>query len=238
MNLVKNNRAPQVLIADDHPNIRSIVRFALEKEGMSVVEVGDGVQALQLLKSRNFDLVVLDVMMPELDGFSVCRKVREANHVPILFLSSRDEEFDRILGLELGGDDYMAKPFSPRELILRCHAILKRVLGKKDQPLKHSDESSRMAVGQYHLDCDQYLFGTEMKYCPLTMTEFKIVKAIMQHPKKVFTRDELLDLAYGHAVVVTDRTIDTHIRRLRKKLHEIALDPIETVHGIGYRLKT
>lgn len=222
----------RILVVDDDPHIREVVMFALEKAGMRGVEAADGRQALERASTQAPDLIVLDISMPELDGLEVCRQLRKSSDVPILFLSSRDEEIDRILGLELGGDDYVTKPFSPRELIARINAILKRrtvpVPAAKQQHLSH---------GNITVDTASYTASYGGKTVPLTATEFMLLLALFRHPNKVFTRDELMDHAYDANITVSDRTIDSHIRRIRGKFAACgANDVIATNHGIGYKL--
>jgi two-component system, OmpR family, response regulator len=221
----------RILVVDDDPHIREVVMFALEKAGMQGLEASDGAQALERA-AQSPDLIVLDISMPELDGLEVCRQLRKSSDVPILFLSSRDEEIDRIVGLELGGDDYVTKPFSPRELIARINAILKRrTAGKtpaKQQTLGH---------GNVSIDTASYTATCAGRTVPLTATEFMLLLALFRHPNKVFTRDELMDQAYDVNITVSDRTIDSHIRRIRSKFAACgANDVIATNHGIGYKL--
>jgi two-component system OmpR family response regulator len=220
-----------VLVVDDDSHIREVVRFALEKAGHHVEEAPDGKQALAAFEARPFDAVVLDIVMPEQDGIEVCRKLRETSRVPILFLSSRDDEVDRILGLELGADDYVTKPFSPRELVARIKALLRRSAPPEEvaaEPLRR---------GEITVDPVQHRCFFKTTELTLTVTEFALLQALMKTPGKVFTRDELVDRAYGHGHVITERTVDSHIRRIRKKFKPYDADPIETVYGLGYRLR-
>jgi two-component system OmpR family response regulator len=222
-----------ILIVDDDPSLREVVRFALEKEGFSTLEAPDGRRALELFESRAPSLVVLDILMPELDGTEVCREIRRHSDVPIVFLSSRDEELDRILGLELGGDDYVTKPFSPRELAARVRAILRRAAGPPDPGTASPEESLR--CGALTLDlagCRARWGETEVV---LTAMEFALLRALMRRSRKVFSRSELIEHAYDGAVV-SDRTVDSHIRRIRRKFGPLGCDPIETVTGFGYRM--
>jgi two-component system OmpR family response regulator len=224
----------RILVVDDDPHIREVVMFALDKAGMRGVEAADGRQALEQAGSTSPDLIVLDISMPELDGLEVCRQLRKTSDVPILFLSSRDEEIDRIVGLELGGDDYVTKPFSPRELIARINAILKRRTGGAT-PAKQQQH----AHGNISIDTASYTAYFGSRAVPLTATEFMLLLALFKHPNKVFTRDELMDQAYDTNITVSDRTIDSHIRRIRSKFAACgANDVIATNHGIGYKLGT
>ena len=220
-----------ILVADDDGHIREVVRFALEKAGHSVVEAADGAAALQVAAAQPLDAVVLDIIMPELDGIEVCRKLREQSRVPILFLSSRDDELDRILGLELGADDYVTKPFSPRELAARVKALLRRATAPPDA------EAAPLRRGDLLLDLQRYKCFWRDAEVILTVTEFALLRSLMGHAEKVYSRGELVDRAYGLGHAITDRTVDSHVRRIRRKLADVGADPIETVYGVGYRLR-
>ena len=223
--------AAPVLIVDDDPHLREVVRFALQKASFSVVEARDGREALLVFERESPQLVILDITMPEMDGTEVCRLLRTRSRVPIVFLSSRDDELDRILGLELGGDDYLTKPFSPRELVARVKAILRRTL-----PPSPPTPSRLISHGRLSLDLDHFTATWDGREVPLTSTELGILRTLLRHPGKVFSREELMDGAYDVENVVSDRTIDSHIRRVRRKLGELGGDAIETFHGVGYRI--
>lgn len=225
---------PTILVVDDDPHIRDVICFALKKDGFATVEAEDGEQALKRFQETRPDLVVLDIVMPEMDGTEVCKALRRSSPVPIIFLSSRDDEVDRILGLELGGDDYVTKPFSPRELAARARAILRR--GKNEGRETAPADLSRLEHGRLRLDADRYAAFWEGREVALTLTEFSILRTLMRHPGKVFNRDQLMDGGYQDYRVVSDRTIDSHVRRVRAKFKALGADPIETLHGIGYRL--
>ncbi len=232
---------PTILIADDDPHIRQVVRFSVEKAGYTVVEAENGAQALERISESDPDLVVLDVMMPEMDGTEVCRQLRATNDVPVVFLSSRDEEIDRILGLEMGGDDYVTKPFSPRELMARIKAVLRRVdgtvrAGEDRSGDEDGPESRELDHGRLRLNLDEYRAFWSDGEVDLTRREFDLLRVLLSYPGKVYSRNELMNRAYGTGVIVSNRTIDSHIRRLRRKFAPLEADPIETVHGIGYRL--
>lgn len=220
-----------ILVADDDGHIREVVRFALEKAGHTVVEAADGAAAIRVFGENNVDVVVLDIIMPELDGIEVCRTLRQRSGVPILFLSSRDEELDRILGLEIGADDYVTKPFSPRELAARVKVLLRRATA----PAEAAGEPLRR--GALTLDLERYKCFWRATEIVLTVTEFALLRSLMGHAEKVYSRGELVDRAYGLGHAITDRTVDSHIRRIRRKLSEAGGDPIETVYGVGYRLR-
>lgn len=221
-----------ILIVDDDPRLREVVRYALAREGYTVREAGDGRAALAAIAQQEPDLVVLDVLMPELDGIEVCRRIRADSDLPVVFLSSRGEELDRVLGLELGGDDYMTKPFSPRELVSRIKAVLRRT-----QRRSGGEEDMVEAAG-LRLDAAQHrvwtVAGAEITF---TATEFRLLRVLMMRPGRVYSRDELMERAYDGNHHVSGRTLDSHMRRIRQKLREEGLDPIETVHGVGYRLQ-
>ncbi|MCC6812010.1 MAG: response regulator transcription factor [Deltaproteobacteria bacterium] len=226
----------KILIVDDDPHIREVVRFALEQAGFGTSEAKDGADGLQQASSGGFDLVVLDIMMPEMDGTEVCRRLRQKSNVPIVFMSSRDDEIDRILGLELGGDDYVAKPFSPRELVARVKAVLRRS-GERKAPDAAKEATRTLKHGGLELDLDRYEARFKGKTIVLTATEFGIVRTLLGYPGKVFSRSELIDGAHGEEHFVSDRTVDSHMRRVRQKLGSIGADVIETIHGIGYKLR-
>ena len=221
-----------ILIVDDDGHIRDVLRFALEKAGYRVLEAADGSGALATFAHSPVDAVVLDIIMPEIDGIEVCRKLRQTSQVPILFLSSRDEELDRILGLEIGADDYVTKPFSPRELVARVKALLRRTA----TPAATTDPAP-LSRGQLTLDPARYRCTWKDTEVVLTVSEFELLQAIMQTPGRVYTRGELVDRAWGAGHHITERTIDSHVRRIRKKLADVGADPIETVFGVGYRLR-
>ena len=222
-----------ILVVDDDAHIREVVRFALAKAGLEVIEAGDGQKALELFRRTNPDLIVLDITMPELDGLAVCREVRKTSDVPILFLSSRTDEVDRVVGLEVGGDDYVIKPFSPRELVARVQAILKRTRAK---PVENAAvrEFSR---GSVRLDVLGHGAYWKDKKIALTATEFALLKTLLAKPERVYSRDQLMDQAYDGGINVSDRTIDSHVRNLRAKYAKAGCkELIETLHGVGYKL--
>ena len=208
-----------------------MVRFALERAGYQTIEACDGEEALQRFRNLPVDMVILDVVMPGMQGTDVCLSIRRDSSVPIVFLTSRDEEIDRILGLELGGDDYVTKPFSPRELVARVRAILRRttpdVVPERAPTLEH---------GRLQLLPDRFEVRWDQQEVALTVTEFGLLRTLLDAPGRVFTRGQLLSAVYGHDVHITDRTIDSHVRRVRRKFEQVGGRPLETVHGLGYRL--
>jgi two-component system OmpR family response regulator len=221
-----------ILVADDDPHIREVICFALEKAGMKTVAVSDGAAALQAVERRAPDLVVLDIGMPEMDGLEVCRRLRQRSDVPVLFLSARDEEIDRILGLEMGGDDYVTKPFSPRELVARVNVILRRA-----RPAPEQADDQQFAHGKLSLAPASHSASFDGKPLALTGIEFSILRGFLARPAHVLDRDAVMASAYAANIHVADRTVDSHIRNIRAKLAAAGcLDAIETVHGVGFRL--
>jgi two-component system OmpR family response regulator len=223
----------KILVIDDDAHIREVVQFALEKAGLEVVEAGDGQKGLELFSRAKPDLVILDITMPEVDGLAVCREIRRNSDTPILFLSSRADEVDRIIGLEIGGDDYVTKPFSPRELVARVHVILKRARAKPAA----AAELRELGHGALRLDISGHVAYWRDKKIPLTATEFSILKSLLRHPEQVLSREQLIEAAYGNDISVSDRTIDSHIRHVRDKYAKVGCkEIIETIHGVGYKL--
>ncbi len=223
----------KILVVDDDPHIREVICFALEKAGMATAVATNGVEALRQAEAAKPALIVLDVGMPEMDGLEVCRRLRKTSDVPILFLSARDEEIDRILGLELGGDDYVTKPFSPRELVARINVILRRLKA----PVAKPETERALNHGGFELDPGRRSASFAGSDLGLTAREFAIMQTLLARPGIVFGRGPLMDAAYDHNIHVSDRTIDSHIRNIRAKFAEFGcLSAIETVHGVGFRL--
>ncbi|NNF24643.1 MAG: response regulator transcription factor [Rhodobacteraceae bacterium] len=221
--------APHVLVVDDDPHIRDVIAFALEDAGMAVTQAADGQRGVTEAQRLAPDLVVMDIGMPELDGFGACRAIRRTSAVPILFLTARDDEIDRVLGFEFGADDYVCKPFSTRELVLRIRAILAR--GKAAAgagPLRHGDlvvdpASHRCTLGDRELE--------------LTATEFSILTVFLEAPERVISRDGLIHAVYGAHAQHSGRTVDSHIRNIRSKAAALGSgDVLVTVHGVGVKL--
>ncbi len=227
---------PSLLVVDDDSALVGVLTRALTEEGFDVVTARDGREGLTTFLAGSFDLVVLDVLMPELDGLEVCRRLRPVSKVPIVFLTSRADEVDRITGLETGADDYVAKPFSTRELVARIRAVLRRSAPGSEAPAPLGEV---LQAGPLSIDTGR--FSVTWKDAPATLTrsEFLVLVALVRHRGFVLSRERLIDLARGDDVVITERTIDTFIKRIRQKLHAIdpAFDAIETVVGVGYRLK-
>lgn len=222
-----------VLVVEDEPSIADTIVYALQTEHFDVTHCSTGSDALQTVQQGGFDCLILDVGLPDISGFDVCRQLRQHSQVPVIFLTARDGEIDRVLGLELGGDDYVAKPFSPRELVARVRAILRRAqpngvsLPPANQPaaLAHDDRRKVILCHGNALD--------------LARNEYHLLLALLQHPGRVFTREQLLEIAWPDPGAVTDRTVDAHVKSVRAKIQTVApgFDPIETRRGLGYALK-
>ncbi|WP_292997478.1 response regulator transcription factor, partial [Novosphingobium sp. UBA6272] len=197
----------RVLLVDDDPHIRALLAFAFDKAGFAVEEAGDGEEALGAVARQAPDLVVLDINMPRMDGLEVCRRLRASSDLPVLFLSSRDDEFDRVLGIELGADDYVTKPFSPREVVARANAILRRAAPREAEP----EVRGVIAKGQLRLDPEAWTAHWGGAEVALTVSEFNILKALALAPGRILSRDQLIDQLHGPGFAITDRTIDSHI---------------------------
>jgi two-component system OmpR family response regulator len=220
-----------ILIVDDDPQIRDILRIALAQGGFRLAEAADGQAALREAQRRPPDLIVLDVGLPEMDGFEVCRRIRKTSAVPILFLTARDDEIDRVVGLELGADDYVTKPFSPRELVARVRAILKRA------GLGPAPEGQVLRRGLLTVDRTRHIATVGEAAVALTAREMELLARLMGRPDQVMPRPQLVDAIWGVNVNVSDRTVDSHLRNLRAKLAAAGLpDAIDTLHGVGIRM--
>lgn len=221
----------RILVVDDDPDILEVTRFAIEKAGYAPLLASDGLTALDTNRQENPDLIVLDIGLPEKDGLEVCRDIRKSSDVPILFLTARDDEVDRIVGLELGADDYLTKPFSPRELVARIKAILKRSAPSPAQP------DPVLSQGSLHLDAERHLCRFASTAVTLTGSEFRLLATLMARPDRVLSRAQLIDALYGYNIHVSDRTIDSHIRNVRAKLAQAGCaEGIVTIHGVGLRM--
>lgn len=223
-----------ILIVDDDPHIRQLLAFALTKAGLEAREAEDGEAALEAVAANPPDLVILDINMPRLNGLEVCRRLRAQGDLPILFLSSRDDEIDRVLGIELGADDYVVKPFSPREVTARVQAILRR---SSSQKAAAEEPNGAIVRGRLTLNTEGWTALWDDREAPLTVTEFGILRTLASTPTKVFSRDAIIDRLHGPGFAITDRTIDSHVRNLRGKFAGLGgHDVIETRAGVGYRL--
>lgn len=222
-----------ILIIEDEKPIVDILKFNLERENYKVIYALDGEAGLSMALSKAPDLILLDVMLPGMDGFDVCRRVREKSRVPILMLTARDEELDKVLGLEMGADDYITKPFGVRELMARVKAHLRRL----DTTEAKTDEIIRF--GDFCILCDRYEITKDGQVVELTLREFELIKFLAQQPGRIFTRENLLEQVWGYEYFGEVRTVDVTIRRLREKIEENPAEPryIITKRGVGYYLK-
>ncbi|MEM6462165.1 MAG: response regulator transcription factor [Pseudomonadota bacterium] len=220
-----------ILVVDDDPHICDVIAYALEQDGMNVTTAENGADGLRRFTSMPVHMVVLDVGMPVMDGLEMCREIRKSSEIPILFLSARDDEVDRIVGLEIGGDDYVTKPFSPRELMARVKAILKRArpeIGSVGSALKH---------GRLLVDIDRREASLHGVPLNLTSLEFAILASLMSRPGVVYPRRHIIENAYGEKRHLSGRTVDSHIRNIRAKCAMIGCkNVIETIHGVGFRV--
>jgi len=227
-----------IALVDDDRNILTSVSMALEAEGYKVRTFGDGAEALRGLQATPADLVVLDIKMPRMDGMEMLGRLRRDSDVPVIMLTSEDDELDEVLGLKMGADDYITKPFSQRLLIERIRALLRRTeLSKQGEATGNNEKA--IVRGQLTLDPGRHWCSWKGEPVTLTVTEFLILQALAQRPGHVKSRDQLMDAAYDDNVYVDDRTIDSHIKRLRKKFKsaDADFDAIETLYGVGYRYK-
>jgi DNA-binding response OmpR family regulator len=226
---------PRILLVDDELSVQKLLAYPLRKEGYDVIPALDGREALERLRDNNFDLVVLDVMLPRMDGFDVCRAIRSRSTVPIILLTAKTEETDKVLGLELGADDYITKPFSVREFRSRVKAVLRRAA--LAQPEAQFEEP--IHAGDIAIDFEKRSVVVRGEPVRLTYVEFEIIAALARAPGRVFSRTMLLERVWGDASYRDPRTIDVHIRHLREKLERDAKDPedIFTVRGVGYRFR-
>ena len=226
---------PHILIVDDDAEIRDLLSRFLSKHDFRVTTARDGREMRQALQDWAFDLVVLDLMMPGEDGLTLCRQIRTESSMPIIMLTAMGEEVDRIIGLEVGADDYMAKPFNPRELAARIKAVLRRVggLGVNDSP---ETRTQKLSFAAFELDPTTRTLQRPTGEIPLTAGEYDLLIAFVDHPRRVLNRDQLLDMARGRAAIPFDRSIDVQVGRLRRKIEEDPKNPalIKTVRGGGY----
>lgn len=226
----------KILVVDDEKSIVDILKLNLQKEGYTVIEAYDGVEAIEkALPSNpddNPDLILLDVMIPEMNGFDVCKKVREVSSVPILMITAKGDEFDKVLGLELGADDYVTKPFSMRELLARVKANMRRV---ETAPEKN-DNNDIIKVGCFKLDCNRYELYKDEKLIDLTVREFELIKFLSAQPNKIFSRKNLLEYVWDYEYYGDVRTVDVTVRRVREKIEDDPSQPkhIMTKRGVGY----
>jgi len=228
-----------IALVDDDRNILKSLRMALEGEGYKVMTYNDGVSALEGLTETPPDLAVLDIKMPRMDGMELLRHLRQKTDLPVIFLTSKDDEIDELFGLKMGADDYIAKPFKQRLLFERIKAILRRSKARETVAATSADQTELLERGRLKLDPERHTCLWDGQDITLTVTEFLILQALAQRPGVVKSRDALMDAAYDDRVYVDDRTIDSHIKRLRKKFKvaDQSFDVIETLYGVGYRFK-
>ena len=231
------DRSARILLVDDEQSIQTLLSYPLRKEGYDVVQATDGHQALERFEEQPFDLVVLDLMLPKLDGLEVCRRLRGRSSVPIIMLTARSDEIDKVVGLELGADDYITKPFSLREFSSRIKAALRRA--EMSWPSEHDGDDARLQVRELRIDFAKRSVRVRGDEVELTFVEFEIVSSLARAPGRVFTRDMLLARIWGDSAYRDPRTIDVHIRHLREKIERDPKDPeyLFTVRGVGYRFR-
>lgn len=222
----------KILVVDDEKNIVELVRYNLEKEGYEVVCAYDGIQAVDLARQDKPDLMILDIMLPGQGGLEVCRILRKESRIPIIMATAKGEEIDKILGLELGADDYVTKPFSPRELVARVKAVLRRTSAK-------AEEKDELIFDELSINLIKHEVRVSGKEVDLKPKEFDLLKLLSTNPGKVFTREFLLEQLWGYDYLGDTRTVDVHMRRLRQKIEKDASSPefLKTVHGIGYKFQ-
>lgn len=223
----------RILVVDDDPGIRQLLQVTLQVEGYEVILAEDGLKALERLEEYPVDLVILDIMLPELDGWQVCKKIREESELPIIMLTAKDDEIDTILGLRLGADDYISKPFSPRELIARIEAVLRRTAGKQ------SGSKDVITFPGIVIDKSKRMVTVEGQEVEISPTEFDLLWEMAHRPGQVYNREVLLDRVWGYDYIGTTRTVDVHIKRLRSKLEKVQsrFSYIQTVWGVGYKFE-
>lgn len=227
------NTPARILIVDDEPSITEFVSYAMQKEGYQTEIASDGEEALRKIEQQHFDLFILDIMLPGIDGYELCRRIRAKMSTPILFLSARDTELNKVVGLELGADDYLAKPFGVRELLARTRALLRRSQGNE------MVSGNEISAGGITLNEDTHVAQGDKGAIDLTPREFELLACLMRNAGKVVSREDLLHDAWNWEFVTETKTVDTHIKRLRDKIESAGYDPklVETVRGYGYRFK-
>lgn len=227
------NTPARILIVDDEPSITEFVSYAIQKEGYLTEIASDGEEALRKIEQQHFDLFILDIMLPGIDGYELCRRIRTKMSTPILFLSARDTELNKVVGLELGADDYLAKPFGVRELLARTRALLRRSQGNE------MVSGNEISAGGITLNEDTHVAQGDKGAIDLTPREFELLACLMRNAGKVVSREDLLHDAWNWEFITETKTVDTHIKRLRDKIESAGYDPklVETVRGYGYRFK-
>jgi len=228
----------KVLVADDDPNVREIIRLYFEKQHIQMIEAQDGAAAVEMAKSESPDIIILDVMMPKMDGYEACREILKNFDIPIIMLTAKGDEFDRVLGLELGADDYMTKPFSPRELVSRIKAIFRRMQPRKTTT--ETGEEDHLRIMEYkgiriHIDRREVTVQDEkVSFRP---KEFELLVHLAKTPGQVYTREQLLEQVWGYDFFGDIRTVDVHVKKVREKLCDFPGECIHTVWGVGYKFE-
>ena len=222
-----------LLIADDNPQITSILATYAKKEGYNVSIAVDGFEVLSKVEKEDFDMILLDVMMPKMDGFQVCRQLRTTNNIPIIMITAKGEDYERIMGLDIGADDYIVKPFSPQEVMARIKAILRRLDGK-------GSDKKQISVGSLQIDLESYQVFINKQELLLTKKEIELLYTLANNPNRAFSRENLLDQCWGYSYYGDSRTVDSHMTRLRAKVDECSHPEwaLKTVWGIGYKFET
>lgn len=223
----------KILVVDDDTNISELISLYLNKEGYETREVANGKVALEVFEEFRPDLVLLDIMLPGADGYDVCKEIRKKHRTPIIMLTAKGEVFDKVLGLELGADDYMVKPFDPKELVARVKAVLRR----NSLPIEEEKAKNRIVLDNLIIDKDNYSVTFEGNLVELPPKELEVLYFLANHPKQVFTREQLLDKIWGYDFVGDTRTVDVHIKRLRDKFEGEHSWSIKTVWGVGYKFE-
>lgn len=220
-----------ILIVEDEPKLATLLADYLQQSGFRTHILGNGLDVIPWIKVEQPDLLLLDLMLPGRDGIDICREIRNFSHLPIIMATARVEEIDRLLGLELGADDYICKPYSPREVVARVKSIFRRIA--------HFSSNLSTTTQPFSIDAERYQIHFQQQKLDLTPAEFRLLNLLIQHPGKVYSRTQLLEHLYEDNRVVTDRTVDTHIKNLRKKLTEIQpdADMIQSIYGVGYKLE-
>ncbi len=241
--MIKDNKT--ILIVDDEPPIREVLVYNLKKEGYNVIEAEDGITAVNIATEQRPDLILLDIMLPKLDGLSVCKRIKNTYNVPILMLTAKDSEIDKILGLELGADDYITKPFSVRELVARVKANLRKVdvsnnVGRLDAFETEKKKENKIIVNDLELDLDKFEVKVRGEIMDLTLREFEVLKFLASQPGQVVTRETLLEKVWGYEYYGDIRTVDVTVRRIREKIEKDTSAPkiLITKRGVGYYIAT
>ena len=224
----------RLLVVDDEWKMRNLIKIHLKRENIDVKEAENGQEALQLVQQIHFDLIILDIMMPDMDGWQVCGKIRRQHDIPILMLTARTDKKDVVHGLNIGADDYLTKPFDPEELLARVHALLRRTSQQKNRT-----DPDTLVFKNLVIDLEGRKVFVRGEPAGLTAKEFELIRLLASYPKRVFTREMLIELAWGHDHFRDDRTVDTHVKNIREKIRRKGLDydPIQTVWGVGYQFQ-